>query len=178
MSRIGRKPILIPDTVKAAVVDEHIVVKGPKGEIKHRIHPRISVKIHEGQITFARPSDRSEDRAAHGLMRSLAAGAVEGVTKGFEKTLEINGVGYRAQIEGRKVTLALGFSHPVVFDVPQGITVEAAQKNQLVIKGTDKRLVGHVASEIRGLRPPEPYKGKGIKYIDEHIRRKVGKTGA
>ncbi len=160
------------------MADGFIVVKGPKGELKHRLHPRITVDIKDNQVTFARPSDRSPDRAAHGLMRSLVAGAVDGLTKGFEKTLEINGVGYRAQTEGQKVVLALGLSHPVVFEVPKGITVEMAQKNQLVIRGADKRMVGHVASKIRSLKPPEPYKGKGIKYVDEHIRRKVGKTGA
>jgi large subunit ribosomal protein L6 len=178
MSRIGRKPVELTSGVTARLAENAIFIKGPKGELKHPLHPRITVEIKGQQITFNRSTDRSPDRAAHGLMRSLVAGAVEGVTKGFEKTLEINGVGYRAQVEGRKVTLALGFSHPVVFEIPQGITVEPAGKNQLVIKGFDKHLVGHVASKIRSLKPPEPYKGKGIKYADEHIRRKVGKTGA
>lgn len=178
MSRIGKKPVIIPDGVTAAIAGGRIVVKGPKGEISHDLHPRINVEIKDGQITFSRPTDRSVDRAAHGLMRSLVAGAVEGVSTGFQKTLEINGVGYRAQVEGRKLNLSLGFSHPVIFDLPKGIEVELAQRNQIIIKGHDKQLVGHVASKIRSLRPPEPYKGKGIRYIDEHIRRKVGKTGA
>ncbi len=178
MSRIGRKPVQLISGVTARLADDSIFIKGPKGELRHRLHPRINVEIKDQQVLFARPTDRSPDRAAHGLMRSLVAGAVLGVTKGYEKTLEINGVGYRAQVEGQKLTLALGFSHPIVFEVPEGISVELAQKNQVLVKGIDKQLVGHVAAKIRSLKPPEPYKGKGIKYIDEHIRRKVGKTGA
>lgn len=178
MSRIGKKPVVLPAGVTARLDNGQIVVKGPKGEMRHGLHPRIGVEIKDGKVAFSRSTDRSPDRAAHGLMRSLVAGAVEGVTKGFEKVLEINGVGYRAQAEGHKLTLALGLSHPVVFEVPKGTTVEVAQKNQIIIRGIDKHLVGHVASKIRSLRPPEPYKGKGIKYLDEHIRRKVGKTGA
>ena len=178
MSRIGKKPVVLPQGVSARLADDQIVVKGPKGEMKHRLHPRIKVEIAGAQVTFSRSTDRTPDRAAHGLMRSLVAGAVLGVTRGFEKTLEINGVGFRAQVEGRKLNMTLGFSHPVVFEIPQGISVELAQKNQLIIRGVDKYLVGHVAANIRSLKPPEPYKGKGIKYIEEHIRRKVGKTGA
>jgi large subunit ribosomal protein L6 len=165
-------------SVTAKVSGDAVSVKGPKGEVSHPRHPRIEVEMKGTQITFTRPTDRSPDRAAHGLMRSLVAGAVEGVTKGFEKVLEINGVGYRAQVEGQKLTLAVGLSHSVIYQMPKGTQVELAGKNQIVIRGIDKRLVGHVASQIRGLRPPEPYKGKGIKYAEEHIRRKVGKTGA
>ncbi len=178
MSRIGKKPVALPDGVSAKMADGFIKIKGPKGEMKHRIHSRITTEITGQEVSFSRPTDRSSDRAAHGLMRSLVAGAVMGVTKGFEKTLEINGVGYRFQIEGRKLTLTVGFSHPVVFEVPTGITVEASQKNQLIVKGIDKQMVGAVACKIRAIKPPEPYKGKGIKYVEEHIRRKVGKTGA
>ncbi len=178
MSRIGRKPVTIPAGVKVAASEGDIVVKGPKGELRHRMHPRISVEIAGDKVTFQRPTDRDVDRAAHGLMRSLVAGAVLGVTKGFEKVMEINGIGYKAQLEGSRLNLTVGLSHAVAFPIPKGISIELAGKNQIVIKGIDKQLVGHVAALIRKVRPPEPYKGKGIKYVGEQIRRKVGKKGA
>jgi large subunit ribosomal protein L6 len=179
MSRIGKKPVMIPAGVTVQVAEREILVKGPKGEeVRHPRHPRIGVEVKDNTILFSRPSDKNTDKAAHGLMRSLVAGAVSGVTAGFARTLEVNGIGYRVQVEGQKVTMALGYSHPVVYEVPAGCKVELAGKNQIVIRGFDKREVGHVASQIRALRAPEPYKGKGVKYVDEQIRRKVGKTGA
>ena len=178
MSRVGKKPIDIPEGVEIRIDGPRITVKGPKGELSHLIHPRIKAEMNDRQITVSRPSDRAKDKAFHGLARSLLAGSVEGVTKGFEKTLEIVGVGYRAQISGKVLTLNLGYSQPVVFEVPEGITIEEGQRNQLVVKGIDKQQVGQVAAIIRSFREPEPYKGKGVRYIDEHIKRKVGKTGA
>jgi large subunit ribosomal protein L6 len=178
MSRIGRKPIAIPAGVKVATLEGNIVVKGPKGELRHRMHPRISVEVADDRVTFQRPTDRDVDRAAHGLMRSLVAGAVQGVTVGFEKVMEVNGIGYKAAVDATKLTLTVGLSHPVIFPIPKGISIELAGKNQIVVKGIDKHQVGHVAALIREVRPPEPYKGKGIKYVGEQIRRKVGKKGA
>jgi large subunit ribosomal protein L6 len=178
MSRVGKKPIEVPEGVEIRIDDGRVIVKGPKGELSHRINPRIKVEIKDRQVNFYRPTDRAKDKAFHGLTRSLVAGAVEGVSKGFEKTLEIVGVGYRFQVDGRVLTLNLGYSQPVTYPIPEGIEIEAGQRNQLVVKGIDKQLVGHVAATIRSKRPPEPYKGKGVRYADERIRRKVGKTGA
>jgi large subunit ribosomal protein L6 len=178
MSRIGKKIITLPKGVEVKVAGDAIQVKGPKGTLSERMHPAVAVVVKDGVCTFTKVRDEKGDDAAHGLVRALTANMVKGVTEGFQKTLEIVGVGYRAQAQGSTLTLNVGYSNPVSFPLPKGIEVDASQKNQVVIKGIDKRLVGAVAAEIRGVRPPEPYKGKGIKYVEERIRRKVGKTGA
>ncbi len=178
MSRIGKKIIAIPKGVEVKVAGDQLEVKGPKGRLSERVHPAVKVEIKDGVLTCVKVRDEKGDDAAHGLVRSLAANMVKGVTEGFQKVLEIVGVGYRAQSQGAALTLNVGYSSAVTYTVPKGIEVDASGKNQVVIKGIDKRLVGAVAAEIRGIRPPEPYKGKGIKYVEERIRRKVGKTGA
>jgi large subunit ribosomal protein L6 len=173
MSRIGRKPV--PDAVSVEIGSGDIAVKGPKGELRQNFSTDMTVKQEDGTLTVARPTDRGEHRALHGLTRSLIANMVEGVTEGFEKRLEIQGVGYRAALKGKKLELALGFSHPVAIEAPDGIDFEVPQPTEIVIKGIDKQLVGQVAADIRKRRPPEPYKGKGIRYKDEQVLRKVGK---
>ena len=178
MSRIGKKVIAIPKGVDVKIAGEVLEVKGPKGTLRERVHPAVKIELKDGVLTCVKIRDEKGDDAAHGLVRSLAANMVTGVTEGFQKVLEIVGVGYRAQSQGGVLTLNVGYSNPVNYTVPKGIEVDASGKNQVVIKGIDKRLVGTVAAEVRGIRPPEPYKGKGIKYGDERIRRKVGKTGA
>jgi large subunit ribosomal protein L6 len=178
MSRVGKKPITIPSGVVVKISDEWIEVKGPSGTLREKVHPAIKAEVNENTVSFTKVREEKGDSAAFGLIRALTANMVQGVTVGFQKTLEIIGVGYRAQLQGRNLTLNLGFSNPVEYPIPDGVEVSLEQKNQLVIKGIDKRLVGSVAAEIRQFRPPEPYKGKGVKYLDEHIRRKVGKTGA
>jgi large subunit ribosomal protein L6 len=175
MSRIGRKPVPVPDAVTVEIGSGDIAVKGPKGELRQVLSPEMTVKQEDGTVTVARPTDRGEHRALHGLTRSLIANMVEGVTDGFEKRLEIQGVGYRAALKGKKLELALGFSHPVAVDAPEGIDFEVPQPTEIIIKGIDKQLVGQVAADIRKRRPPEPYKGKGIRYKDEQVLRKVGK---
>jgi large subunit ribosomal protein L6 len=175
MSRIGRKPIPVPDAVTVEVSPGSVAVKGPKGELSQRLSPEMTVEHDDGTVTVRRPTDRGEHRALHGLTRSLIANMVEGVTEGFEKRLEIQGVGYRAQLKGKKLELALGFSHPVSIDPPEGIEFEVPQQTEIVVRGIDKQLVGQVAADIRKRRPPEPYKGKGIRYRDEYVARKVGK---
>jgi large subunit ribosomal protein L6 len=175
MSRIGRKPVPVPDAVTVEIGSTDIAVKGPKGELHQVFSPEMTVKQEDGSVTVARPTDRGEHRALHGLTRSLIANMVEGVTDGFEKRLEIQGVGYRAALKGKKLELALGFSHPVAIDAPEGIDFEVPQPTEIIIKGIDKQLVGQVAADIRKRRPPEPYKGKGIRYKDEQVLRKVGK---
>jgi len=175
MSRIGRKPVPIPDAVTVEIGAGSIAVKGPKGELSQAFSPDMSVEQGEGVLTVARPTDRGEHRALHGLTRSLIANMVEGVTEGFEKRLEIQGVGYRAALKGRKLELALGYSHPVAVDAPEGIEFEVPQPTEVVVRGIDKQLVGQVAADIRKRRPPEPYKGKGIRYKGEQVLRKVGK---
>jgi large subunit ribosomal protein L6 len=175
MSRIGRKPVPIPDSVTVEVAPGNIAVKGPKGELRQTLSPEMAVERGDGVVTVARPTDRGEHRALHGLTRSLIANMVQGVTEGFEKRLEIQGVGYRAALKGKKLELALGYSHPVAVDAPEGIDFEVPQPTEIVIKGIDKQLVGQVAADIRKRRPPEPYKGKGIRYKDEQVLRKVGK---
>ena len=175
MSRIGRKPVPVPDAVTVEIGQGGIAVKGPKGELRQSFSPEMSVEQGEGVVTVARPTDRGEHRALHGLTRSLIANMVEGVTDGFEKRLEIQGVGYRAALKGKNLELALGYSHPVAIDAPEGIDFEVPQPTEIVIKGIDKQLVGQVAADIRKRRPPEPYKGKGIRYKDEQVLRKVGK---
>jgi large subunit ribosomal protein L6 len=175
MSRIGRKPIPVPSTVTIAIEPELVRVNGPRGELFERIHRDITV-IREGEdLLVRRPTDRGEHRALHGLTRSLVANMVEGVTAGFQKNLEIQGVGYRAQLRGRDLELALGYSHPVSIKAPDGIEFEVPQPTRVVVRGISKQLVGEVAANIRKQRPPEPYKGKGIRYEGEYVARKVGK---
>ena len=175
MSRIGRRPIEIPGGVTVEVRPGGVTVVGPLGRLEQRIHERMRLVEAEGVITVERPTDRSPDRALHGLTRSLVANMVEGVTKGFEKALEIQGVGYRAQLKGAELELAVGFSHSVKIVPREGISFEVPAPTQILVRGTDKQAVGQTAAEIRKVRPPEPYKGKGIRYRGEHVRRKVGK---
>jgi large subunit ribosomal protein L6 len=175
MSRIGRKPILVPAGVSVAIGPEFVTVNGPKGELQERIHRDITV-AHEGeQLLVSRPTDRGEHRALHGLTRSLVANMVEGVTAGFQKTLEIQGVGYRAQLKGKDLELALGYSHPVPIKAPDGIEFEVPTPTRIIVRGISKQAVGEIAANIRKKRPPEPYKGKGIRYEGEYVARKVGK---
>jgi large subunit ribosomal protein L6 len=175
MSRIGRKPIPVPDGVTVKVEPEVVHVTGPRGALSERKSRDITVEQDDGVLTVTRPTDRGEHRALHGLVRSLVANMVEGVTQGFEKRLELQGVGYRATLKGRNLELALGYSHPVPIEAPQGIEFEVPQPTRIVVRGIDKQLVGEVAANIRKKRPPEPYKGKGIRYEGEYVARKVGK---
>jgi large subunit ribosomal protein L6 len=175
MSRIGRKPVPVPEAVTVEIAPGNIAIKGPKGELRQVFSADMTVEQGDGVLTVARPTDRGEHRALHGLTRSLIANMVEGVTNGFEKRLEIQGVGYRAALKGKKLELALGFSHPVAIDAPDGIDFEVPQPTEVIVKGIDRQLVGQVAADIRKRRPPEPYKGKGIRYKDEQVLRKVGK---
>ena len=178
MSRIGRKPITVPAGVEVKVDGANVVtVKGPKGTLTQAIHPNMTIEVNSAEINVTRPNDEKENRALHGLSRTLIANMVEGVTKGYEKKLEVNGVGYRVAKEGKKLVMNLGYSHPVVMTEIDGVTFETPDANTIFVKGIDKQLVGQVAAQVREKRPPEPYKGKGIKYADEHIRRKAGKTG-
>ena len=178
MSRIGRKPIEIPAGVEVSVADSVVTVKGPKGTLTQKINPVITVKVEGNTVLVERPDDEAASRSLHGLSRTLIANMVEGVSKGYQKELEINGIGYRAVKQGKQVVLTLGYSHQVFVDEIPGITIDVPAPNKLVISGADKQLVGQFAAEVRGKRPPEPYKGKGIKYSDEVIRRKEGKAGA
>jgi large subunit ribosomal protein L6 len=175
MSRIGRKPIPVPAGVSVAIEPERVTVNGPKGELTERIHRDITVAQEGEELFVTRPTDRGEHRALHGLTRSLVANMVEGVTSGFEKRLEIQGVGYRAQLKGRDLELALGYSHPVPIRAPDGIEFEVPQQTRIVVRGISKQLVGETAANIRKQRKPEPYKGKGIRYEGEYVARKVGK---
>jgi large subunit ribosomal protein L6 len=175
MSRIGRRIITIPQGVDVTVAPGRITVKGPKGELAQDISPDLGIQIDEGVLTVTRPSDRPQHRALHGLTRSLIANMVEGVANGYEKRLEIQGVGYRASGSGKSLDLALGYSHPVKYQAPAGIEFEVPQPTEILVRGIDKQRVGQVAAEIRKLRPPEPYKGKGIRYEGEYVQRKVGK---
>jgi large subunit ribosomal protein L6 len=175
MSRIGKKPIPIPSGVEVQITPGSVTVKGPKGTLSERINPEMTVAQEEGTVTVARPTDRGPHRALHGLTRSLVANMVTGVTEGFEKRLEIQGVGYRAAMRGQDLELQLGFSHPVSVKAPEGITFEVPQPTQIVVRGISKQRVGETAAQIRKWRPPEPYKGKGIRYADERVQRKVGK---
>jgi large subunit ribosomal protein L6 len=170
--------VTIPKGVEVKVQGETIAVKGPKGTLSERLHAAVKIEIADGVLTVVKVREEKGDDAAHGLMRSLIANMITGVTQGYQRVLEIVGVGYRAQVQGAVLTLNVGYSNPVSYPVPKGIEVDASGKGQVSIKGIDKRLVGTVAAEVRAIRPPEPYKGKGIKYSDERIRRKVGKTGA
>jgi large subunit ribosomal protein L6 len=175
MSRIGRKPIPVPAGVLIAIEPERVTVNGPRGELFERIHRDITVEHIGDELVVKRPTDRGEHRALHGLTRSLVANMVEGVTTGYEKRLEIQGVGYRAQLRGRDLELALGYSHPVPIRAPDGIEFEVPQPTRIVVRGISKQLVGEVAASIRKQRKPEPYKGKGIRYEGEYVARKVGK---
>lgn len=177
MSRIGRKPIDIPAGVEVKLNGHEITVKGPKGELTRQLHPSMKVTIENNQIVVERPSDKKEHRALHGTTRSVIANLVEGVTNGFEKRLELVGVGYRASKSGNKVVLNVGFSHPVEVEPEQGIEFEVPENTKLIVRGIDKERVGAMAAKIREIRKPEPYKGKGIRYENERIRRKEGKTG-
>ena len=179
MSRIGKMPITIPTGVKVDVTADNVItVKGAKETLTRALHPEMKVEIEGDTITIVRPSDNKMHRSLHGLTRTLVNNMVIGVTDGFVKNLEINGVGYRAAMSGKTLNLTLGYSHPVNFEAEAGITIEVPAPNQIVVKGADKERVGAVAAKIRSFRAPEPYKGKGIKYVDEYIRRKEGKTGA
>jgi large subunit ribosomal protein L6 len=175
MSRIGRKPIEIPAGVSVSLDPGRVMVNGPLGELTQRVSPRMNIEQTDGALQVSRPTDRGDDRALHGLTRSLVANMVEGVTKGFEKRLEIQGVGYRAALRGQALELQVGFSHPVVVEPPAGITFEVPSQTEVLVKGIDKQQVGQTAAEVRAVRPPEPYKGKGIRYQGEYVRRKVGK---
>jgi large subunit ribosomal protein L6 len=178
MSRIGRRPITIPSGVEVTIGEGNLVnVKGPKGELSGRIPAKISLALKDGVVEVTRGDDGKESRSLHGLSRTLVNNMVVGVSDGFEKTLDINGVGYRAEKKGKNLVLSLGYSHPVELPDPDGITTEAPEQNVIIIRGIDKAQVGNYAAIIRAWRPPEPYKGKGIKYRDEHIRRKEGKAG-
>src|SRR5947199_7958385 len=175
MSRIGRKPIEVPSSVSVSIDPGRVMVNGPLGALTQQVPARIKIEQRDGELVVTRPTERGEDRALHGLTRSLVANMVEGVTKGFEKRLEIQGVGYRAALRGASLELNVGYSHPVVIDPPQGITFEVPVPTQVVVKGVDKQQVGEIADQIRKVRPPEPDKGKGIRHAGEYVRRQVGK---
>ena len=175
MSRIGRQPIPVPEGVTVSIEPALVTVNGPKGELSERVNGDLKVEQDDGNVVVSRPSDRGEHRALHGLTRSLINNMVVGVTEGFEKRLEIQGVGYRAQLKGKNLELALGYSHPVPIEAPDGIEFEVPSQTEVVVRGIDKQLVGETAARIRKKRPPEPYKGKGIRYKDEYVARKVGK---
>ena len=175
MSRIGRKPIEVPAGVNVSISPGRVMVNGPLGELSQNVPQRMQVDHADDQILVTRPTERGEDRALHGLTRTLIANMVEGVTKGFEKRLEIQGVGYRAALRGTDLELSVGYSHPVTVKPRQGITFDVPQPTIVIVRGTDKQVVGQTAAEIRAVRPPEPYKGKGIRYDGEYVRRKVGK---
>ena len=178
MSRIGRKEIVIPAGVEVKYADNTVTVKGPKGTLTQKVHPNMQVAVEAGQVKVTRPNDEKENRSLHGLTRTLINNMVIGVTEGFKKELEVNGVGYRVQKQGKDLVMNLGYSHQVTVSEIDGITIEVPDPNHIVICGSDKQLVGQFAAEVREKRLPEPYKGKGIKYADEVIRRKEGKTGA
>ncbi len=176
MSRIGRAPIPVPDGVDVDIAGQNVVVKGPKGELRHTVVEPIRVaRGDDGALVVTRPTDRGPHRALHGLSRTLVANMVEGVSKGFERQLEIVGVGYRAQLKGTTLEMAVGYSHPVTIEPPEGIAFDVPAPTQVVVRGIDKQAVGQIAAKIRQVRPPEPYKGKGIRYAGEAVRRKVGK---
>lgn len=178
MSRVGKMPIAIPAGVTVEIAENNLVtVKGPKGELQRTLPQEMTIKMEDGQITVERPNDLKKNKALHGLTRALLHNMVVGVNEGFEKKLEINGVGYRAAKQGNVLNLSLGYSHPIEFPQPEGIEIEVPDQTHITVKGISKEKVGQCAAEIRSFRAPEPYKGKGIKYADEYIRRKVGKTG-
>ncbi len=175
MSRIGKQPIELPTSVNVSLLPGRVMVNGPLGELTQDVPARMKIEQADGVITVTRPTERGDDRALHGLTRTLIANMVEGVTKGFEKRLELQGVGYRAAMQGADLRLDVGYSHPVVIKAPQGITFEVPVPTEILVKGVAKQQVGQIAAEIRKVRPPEPYKGKGIRYQGEYVRRKVGK---
>lgn len=176
MSRIGKQPVGIPKGVDVSLDGQTLRVKGPRGELSLQVHPEMALTNEDGEVRVERPSDAPRHRALHGLSRALIANMMEGVTDGFSRTLEIVGVGYRAEKKGDSLNLALGFSHPVIFDPPEGVSIEVPNQTTVVVQGADKQAVGQAAAVIRGFRPPEPYKGKGIRYQGEQVRRKAGKT--
>lgn len=176
MSRIGKNPITVPAGVDVKIDGSTVTVKGPKGTLTKTFKPSMKITLEDGQVKVARPDDEAINRSLHGLTRTLISNMIEGVTNGYQKVLEINGVGYRCAKQGKDLNLTLGFSHPVIVSDNEDITIESPQPNQIIIKGIDKQKVGQFAAEVRGIRPPEPYKGKGIKYVDEVIRRKEGKA--
>jgi len=178
VSRVGRKPIQIQKGVTVTLNNGVVHVKGPKGELSARVHRNITVDVKESEIRFTRPNDEKENRSLHGLWRALVQNMISGVTGGFTRKLEIVGVGYRAEMKGKKLQLLLGYSHPILFGPPDGITIETPTQTSIMVSGIDKQLVGLVAAKIRSFRPPEPYKGKGVKYEGEYIRRKAGKAAA
>lgn len=178
MSRVGKKPILIPNKVKVVVTDEGVVVQGPKGELHRVVPPQLAIKVEENRITIQPQEESQKVKALFGLFRTLLANMVKGVAEGFERVLEIQGVGYRAEVQGHQLILNLGYSHPVPFELPEGISAQVEKQTKLTLRGIDRDLLGLTAARIRRFRPPEPYKGKGIKYQEEKIRRKVGKTGS
>jgi len=177
MSRIGRKPIVVPNGVEIQFKGGTLTVRGPKGELGLSIHPSVGLQIDDSRISVSISEESKEAKSLFGLFRTLISNMVVGVTEGFQRTLEINGVGYRAEISGDHLILNLGYSNPITYDIPQGIHVQLEQRNRIILSGIDKELLGETAAKIRALRPPEPYKGKGVKYLEERIRRKAGKTG-
>ncbi len=177
MSRIGNKPITVPDSVEVKIEGQKITVKGPKGTLEKEMHPNMKIELNDKVITVTRPNDEPFNRSIHGLTRTLINNMIQGVLNEYTRELEINGVGYRAAKQGNKLVLTLGYSHPIEMIEPEGIKYEVPTPNQIIVKGIDKELVGEMAAVIRTKRPPEVYRGKGIKYVDEHIRRKEGKTG-
>ena len=177
MSRIGLKPITIPAGVDVNIDANTVTVKGPNGTLSMDAHPNMAISVEGSEIIVSRPNDAKENKSLHGLTRTLVANMVTGVTEGFKKTLEVNGVGYRVQLQGTTLVMNLGFSHQVTMEAPEGIKIECPSANTIIISGADKQKVGQFAAQVREKRPPEPYKGKGIKYSDEHIRRKEGKAG-
>ena len=178
MSRIGKKPVTLPKGVAVEVQGNTVAVKGPKGELRRTLHTEMQVALADGQVTVSRPSDEKRHKALHGLSRTLVQNMVDGVSKGFSKTLEIQGVGYKAEAKPYGVNLIVGYSHPVKYEAPKGIKISVENNTVVKIEGADKEIVGQVAAELRAVRPPEPYKGKGVRYQGEQVRRKAGKTGA
>jgi large subunit ribosomal protein L6 len=179
MSRVGKLPVKIPDKVKVSVANGDVKVEGPKGKMHFPFNPKVKVEVANGEVRVTRPDESRVARGLHGLTRTLVRNAIDGVTKGYERALEISGVGFKAEVKGKEINFTLGFSHPVVFKLPEGVTAEVdAKQTRVVVRAVDKHLLGLTAAKIRALRPPEPYKGKGIKYAEETIRRKEGKTGA
>jgi large subunit ribosomal protein L6 len=179
MSRIGKQPVAVPKGVDISIANDVVTVKGPKGQLQVKLLPGVSAAVKDGSINITRANDERETRSFHGLLRALLANATTGVTEGWSKELEIVGIGYRAESQGKSVIFSLGYSHPIDFAVPDGIEIEVDGKaNKITVKGIDRQQVGQIAAEIRGLRPPEPYKGKGVRYSDERVRTKAGKQGA
>jgi len=176
VSRVGKKPVVIPDGVKITQEGNFLKIKGPKGELERQIHPNIGIEIVENQVNVTRPDDTKQNKSLHGLSRALVQNMVTGVTDTYKKTLDIVGVGYKAELKGKNLLLNIGYSHPIFLIPPEGITLEIPTQTQIIVSGIDKQLVGLIAAKIRSFRKPEPYKGKGIKYSDEHIVRKAGKT--